>query len=70
MLIVAQLGSAAWNRLFRGSVLKKEEWRHKRADYLSNFVIWMLYNKVVMWFLILEMPYFVILAPIFDYISF
>ena len=30
----------------------------------------MLYNKAVMWIIILEMPYFVLFAPIVDYFSF
>ena len=70
VLVVAQIGAAGWNRVFRGLVLRKEEWRHERAKYLSNFVIWMLYNKAVMWLLILELPYFVLFAPIVDYLSF
>lgn len=70
VLVVAQIGAAAFNRVFRGMILRKPEWRHERAKYLSNFVIWMLYNKAVMWLLILEMPYFVLFAPIVDYVSF
>ena len=70
VLVVAQLGSAAWGRVFKGFILRRAEWKNERAKYLSNFVIWMLYNKAVMWIIILEMPYFVLFAPIVDYISF
>jgi len=48
----------------------KKQWRKSRHEVLSDFVIWMLYNKAVHWLIILQMPYFVILQPIIDYIGF
>lgn len=69
VLFFAQSAKAIFNKVFKGMLLKKE-WKQDRGDFLSDFVIWMLYNKSVMWLTILEMPYFVLIAPFIDYLSF
>lgn len=37
---------------------------------LSDFCIWVLYSKAVHWLILLNVPYFVFLNPILDYVSF
>jgi len=50
--------------------MKKETWQDNLNKKVPDFCIWMLYNKTVQWLLLLNIPYFIIFAPIVDYVSF
>lgn len=54
---------------FKGLIMGKE-WGSPRTQYLSDFSIWMFYNKAVHWLTILPIPYFVAIIPLIDYLGF
>ena len=70
VMIFVQLFKAIGLKLFFGMILRRSEWRKSRHKYLSDFVIWMLYNKAVHWITILNVPYFIFAVPFIDYIGF
>jgi hypothetical protein len=69
VLVFSQFIKAIGMKIFFGILLKKE-WRKSRDKYLSDFVIWMLYNKAIHWLVIRNMPYFVLVTPFLDFVGF
>lgn len=67
---IVQTAALVGRFFFFGLILRKKDWKDPKEKHLSKFVIWMLYNKAVQWLTILQLPYFLLLSPIIDYIGF
>ena len=69
VLLAAQLFKATGLYIYKGLIMG-QKWRPSRITVISDFSIWMFYNKAVHWLTILPIPYFVAIVPLIDYIGF
>lgn len=69
-LVVVETGLAFARRVFFQRILGHALWQEVITKKLSDFCIWILYNKAVHWLILLNMPYFVLVNPLIDYLSF
>lgn len=50
--------------------LRRKNWKEDVDSSLSDFSIWLVYNKAVHWLILLYNPFFVLVVPIIDYLAF
>lgn len=69
-MIGEEIIKAIAKKVFFQKILGHKVWQPIVTKNLSDFVIWVLYNKALHWIILLNIPYFIILSPLLDYLSF